>query len=109
MDSKQAWTSTGVIVRRGDTVSFEASGEIRIGGPGNPPISPGGIPEAAPGSPLPNAPAGALIGRVGNGPAFFIGARNSVRMNNAGQLFVGINDGNLGDNQGTFQVTVQRR
>jgi len=109
VNSNQAWTATGVIVRRGDTVTFEASGEIKIGGPGNPPISPGGIQQLAPGSPLPNSPAGALIGRVGNGPAFFIGARNSVRMNNAGQLFVGINDGNVGDNEGTFQVTVQRR
>ena len=109
VNPKQAWTSTGVIVRRGDTVAFEASGEIRIGGPGNPPISPAGIQQVAPGAPLANAPAGALIGRVGNGAPFFIGERNTVRMANAGQLFVGVNDGNVGDNEGSFQVTVRRQ
>jgi hypothetical protein len=109
VNPKQAWTSTGVIVRRGDTVSFEASGRIRIGGPGNPEISPAGIPEVAPGAPLATAPAGALIGRVGNGASFVIGERNTIRMTSAGQLFVGVNDGNLGDNEGSFQVTVSRR
>ena len=34
--SQQQWTPTGVTVRRGDWVSFNASGEIHIGSEGNP-------------------------------------------------------------------------
>jgi hypothetical protein len=109
VNSKQQWTPTGVVVRRGDMVSFEASGEIKIGGPGNPPITPAGVQQDAPGAPLTTAPAGALIGRIGNSPPFFIGERNTIRMPAAGQLFVGVNDGNVGDNEGSFQVKVNRR
>ena len=109
VSSQQAWTPTGLTVRRGDTVSFTASGEIHIGGPGNPSVSAAGIQAAAPGAPMANAPAGALIGRVGNGTPFLIGNGRTMRMPNAGQLFVGINDGHLPDNDGAFQVQVSRR
>jgi hypothetical protein len=106
----QQWTPTGVIVRRGDWVTFNASGDVRIGGPGNPTASPGGVtPQTtAPGAPMQNAPAGALIGKVGNGAPFLIGSQQRVRMTEAGQLFLGVNDGHLEDNEGNFQVSVQR-
>jgi hypothetical protein len=109
VSGQQPWTPTGVIVRRGDTVTFNATGEIRIGGPGNPTANPAGVsPQTtAPGAPLDNAPAGALIGRVGNGRPFLIGNQERVRMTEAGQLFVGINDGHLEDNEGAFQVSLQ--
>ena len=63
----------------------------------------------AAGSPLPNAYAGALIGRVGtNGPVFAIGDQASLTVQENGQLFLGINDDETGDNRGEFRVKIQR-
>jgi hypothetical protein len=107
--SQQQWTPTGLTVRRGEWITFNATGDVRIGGEGNSTAGPGGSATArAPGSPLPNSPAGALVGRVGDGAAFLIGSTNRVLMPAAGQLFLGVNDGNLPDNEGTFQVQITR-
>jgi PA-IL-like protein len=105
--SQQQWTPTGITVRRGDSVTFNASGEVRIGSEGNPAIGPAGLSGVlAPGAPIANAPSGALIGRVGNSAAFLIGNQSRVQMPASGQLFLGVNDGNLPDNSGSFQVQV---
>lgn len=108
--SQQQWTPSGITVRRGDWVTFNASGSVRIGGEGNPTAGPEGVSAGttAPGAPVANAPAGALIGRIGNSAPFLIGNRNRVQMEAAGQLFLGVNDGHLQDNDGTFQVQVAR-
>ena len=55
---------------------------------------------------MPNALAGALIGRVGNSPPFAIGDQTSIEAPAAGQLFLGINDDNVSDNSGQFYVTI---
>ena len=105
--SQQPWTPTGVTVRRGDWVSFNASGEIHIGSEGNPAIGVNGLPGVlAPGAPVAGGASGALIGRVGNGVPFVIGNQSRMQMPAAGQLFLGVNDGNLPDNTGSFQVQV---
>ena len=59
-----------------------------------------------PGSPLPNAFAGALIGRIDNGRPFGIGNLTSVEMPASGILYLGVNDDNVSDNSGQFQVVV---
>ena len=105
--SQQQWTPTGVTVRRGDWVSFNASGEIHIGSEGNPAIGVNGLAGVlAPGAPIANGASGALIGRVGNSAPFLIGGQSRLQMPAAGQLFLGVNDGNLPDNTGSFQVQV---
>ena len=58
--------------------------------------------------PIPNAPAGALIGRIDNGQPFLIGRNTSVRMPAGGTLFLGINDDNVSDNNGNFRVLLAR-
>ncbi|MEO8520663.1 MAG: hypothetical protein ABI603_04825, partial [Acidobacteriota bacterium] len=58
--------------------------------------------------PLPNALAGALVGRIDNGQAFGIGNLTTVSMPASGQLFLGVNDDKLDDNQGEFRVDIQR-
>jgi hypothetical protein len=62
----------------------------------------------SPGRPIPNRPAAALIGRVGEtNEYFFIGDDSGpVRVRGCGRLFLGINDDFLGDNSGSFRVTV---
>jgi hypothetical protein len=59
-------------------------------------------------APLPTSLAGALIGRIGNGRPFGIGNQTSIPAPAAGQLFLGINDGQLDDNSGEFRVEITR-
>jgi hypothetical protein len=105
---QQQWTATGITVRRGERLIISASGEVKVGGNGNLTASPGGAGETNQGNPVPGAPTGALIARIGNGTPFAVGAQNNLSAPAAGQLFLGINDSYLGDNQGSFQVQVQR-
>jgi len=105
------WTPTGVVVAVGELVTFRASGEVVVG-PNEVASADGSRAERRdPSAPLPNVLAGALIGRVGNGPPFGIGSQTiPLRMPGAGELFVGINEGvaGLGDNSGAFTVTISK-
>ena len=110
VSSQMQWSPTGIIVSRGEWVTFSTTGEVKIGGEGNPTANADGVTTGAraPDSPVAAAPGGALVGKIGNGPAFLIGSRNRVQMTAAGQLFLGVNDGHLQDNEGSFQVQVAR-
>ena len=107
VEAASAWSDTGVDVRSGMTVFFEASGKIQWGpdrkdGPGGE-----GGNHHNPGRPMPNHPGGALIGRVGNSAPFLIGdERGPIRMRESGRLSLGINDDYLQDNRGSFRVTI---
>ena len=111
VSARQKWTASGVTVRRGDRLNFTTSGEIRLSADGNDTATASGAQSkrTAPGSPLPTAYAGALIGRVGpNGPVFAIGDQASLTVQENGQLFLGINDDETGDNSGEFRVKIAR-
>jgi hypothetical protein len=59
-----------------------------------------------PGAPLPDALAGALIGRIDNGRPFGIGNLSALLMPASGVLYLGINDDIVSDNSGEFQVVI---
>jgi hypothetical protein len=105
--ARQPWTDSGITVRNGQTVYFEASGRVRWGhdrqdGPEGENDSP-----RNPSRPMPSRPAAALIGRVGDGAPFFIGTDpQGIRVRGSGQLFLGVNDDAFDDNNGSFHVTV---
>ena len=107
VQARTQWTDTGVNVRNGQTVYFEASGRVRWGrdrqhGPEGENNSP-----RNPSRPIPGRPAAALIGRVGDDAPFFIGSdAEGIRVRGSGPLFLGINDETLEDNSGSFRVTV---
>lgn len=102
---QQAWTPTGLAIRRGERLTFNATGQVTF--PGT--ATPQGSGETNPGNPIPGAPTGALIGKIGdNGQPFVIGNSATITAPAAGQLFVGINDGHFGDNGGAYQVQIQR-
>lgn len=105
--ANRAWTSTGVFVRQGDIVRFNSSGQVQLSNDRNDTATPAGATSGrmAPGSPV-NALAGALIGRVGNGAPFGIGNQTEVRMPDAGELWLGVNDNEVNDNRGEFRVEV---
>ena len=102
------WTATGLTVRRGEPLTINASGQVKIAGNDSQGFGPGGASETHPGNPIPSLQTGALIGRIGNGAPFVIGTSNRIQAPAAGQLFVGINDSNFGDNFGSFDVEVGR-
>jgi hypothetical protein len=107
---RQQWTSTGMTVRKGEVLSFNTSGEVQLSGDASDVASSAGSKTGrkATGAPLPTALAGALIGRIGTGPAFAIGNQTTVTMPAAGQLFLGVNDDGFDDNQGEFRVDITR-
>ena len=106
VSAAQAWIDSGIDVRSGQTVYFEAQGRVRWGrdrqdGPAGERNSP-----SNPNRPLGNRNAAALIGKIGN-DMFFIGDETGpVRMRTGGRLYLGVNDDVLTDNSGSFRVVV---
>jgi hypothetical protein len=104
----ERWNSTGVFVREGDVVRIESAGTVQLSADAADTSSPGGAGSGrrASSAPLPDRPAGGLIGRIGNGRPFFVGADPTLRANATGQLYLGVNDDHVADNRGEFRVKV---
>jgi hypothetical protein len=108
VNARDQWTDTGIDVRAGQQIFFSSQGESRWGrdrrdgaeGERNSPMNPN--------RPLPDRPAAALIGRIGDrNQVFFIGADSGpFRARDNGRLYLGINDDVLEDNSGNLRVTV---
>jgi len=109
--STAGWVPTGVFINKGDRVQFQATGEVRLSADPEDRASTAGSlrGRSAPKSPAPQLLAGALIGRVGAaGAPFGIGnLTQALPMDGVGELFLAVNDDELSDNQGAFDVTVR--
>jgi hypothetical protein len=118
--SRQLFTDTGVALRSGDTITIRATGRVHFGAPPIDNLPPAGRPRrgsvclkinaqqghsAAP-WPAPNLDCWSLIGRVGTGPIFAVGAGTTVKVTSKGELLLGVNDNFLPDNKGTWSVVV---
>jgi hypothetical protein len=105
--ARERWFDTGIEVRSGQVVRFQASGRVRWGpgrqdGPEGEDDSPHN-----PNRPIPSRPAAALIGRIDNDAPFFIGSDSSpIRVRSSGKLYLMINDDVLEDNSGSLRVVV---
>jgi hypothetical protein len=109
VNASAGWVDTGRTVRRGQRVTFEPSGEIHFGrGPDQVADANGrqGDP-SQPTLPVPSAGVGALIGRIGAGAPFVIGAQGAATMPANGRLFLAVNDRELSDNSGAFSVVIR--
>ena len=107
--SNVPWTNSGFNVRAGERLRFDASGEIRLSFNGEDMARPSGTSSnrTADKAPVPSSPVGTLIGRIGNGQPFVIGATaDVVDMPEGGRLFLGVNDDHHADNSGNFVVRV---
>ncbi len=105
--AREPWTDSGIDVRAGQAIYFQASGETRWGpsrrdgaaGERNSPYNAG--------RPLPDRPGAALLGRIGERDVFFIGDQpGPFRVRSSGRLYLGINDDVLTDNSGALRVVV---
>jgi hypothetical protein len=107
--SNVPWTNSGFNVRRGQRLRFEGSGEVRLSLNGNEVAGPAGTSSnrTTDKAPVPASPVGTLIGRIGNGQPFVIGAATDVvDIPDDGRLFLGVNDDHHADNSGNFVVRV---
>jgi hypothetical protein len=104
----QAWTNTGIMVRKGQAVRFSTSGEIKYApGPSDTAGPDGNAASKSATLPVPAMNGGGLIGRVGTSAPFPIGSNsNAITMPADGTLMLGVNDDITTDNSGAFVVTV---
>lgn len=105
------WMSTEFVVYQGERIGLRTEGTIYLRAGSQDEAKAAGATHArmAPGAPLPNQLAGALIGRIGErGAPFGIGDQSSIVAPATGVLYLGINDDQVSDNDGAFTVRITR-
>ena len=120
VDPNAQWTNSGLRVRVGDRLIFWATGEISNGARPNQPIGPDGIDPSRL-----NVGRGGLVGRIGEGKPFDVGARTHIVrwrtrhtrgevvpppivVKEDGELFLGIKRSGADRFAGAFTVSVWR-
>jgi hypothetical protein len=107
-NASNGWNDSGLMVRAGQRLRISATGRVSLGA--GQMSTPTGLPRLADRDKLMrNEPTGALIAVIGddNDDFIFIGANREFVAQRDGRLFLGVNEGNLGDNSGTYDVTVE--
>ena len=107
-NSSNGWTNSGLVVRRGQRLRINASGRVSLGN--NRSSTPDGLPNLADRDKLMrNQPTGGLIAVIGddNDDFIFIGRSRDFVAQRDGVLFLGVNEGNLSDNSGTYEVVIE--
>jgi hypothetical protein len=108
VQAKNDWTSTQLQVQRGARIRVSAVGVVQLDKTGQKTASPAGIEAPDRGKLLPDRPTGGLIAVIGddNDDFIFVGQDGEFVAARDGLLFLSINEGELSDNSGTFQVRV---
>ena len=107
-NANNGWTNTGLVVRRGQRLRINASGRVSLGN--NRFSTPDGLPNLPDRDKLMrNQPTGGLIAVIGddNDEFIFIGRSRDFVVQRDGVLFLGVNEGNLSDNSGNYDVVIE--
>ena len=107
-NANNGWTNTGLVVRRGQRLRINASGRVSLGN--NRFATPDGLPNIPDRDKLMrNQPTGGLIAVIGddNDDFVFIGRSRDFVVQRDGVLFLGVNEGNLSDNSGNYDVVIE--
>ena len=107
-NASNGWTNSGLVVRRGQRLRINANGRVNLGAGRF--ATPDGLPTLADRDKLMrNQPTGGLICVIGddNDDFIFIGHSRDFVAQRDGVLFLGVNEGNLADNTGTFDVVIE--
>lgn len=107
-NAANGWTDSGLMVRRGQRLRITASGRVSLGQGRF--STPTGLPRIVDTEKLMrNEPTGALIAVVGddNDDFIFVGSNREFVATRDGRLFLGVNEGNLNDNTGTYDVLIE--
>lgn len=108
--AKKDWTSSGLIVKRGDHLRVTASGTITLDPSNGRTCGPDGINDLAdPKKLMPDQPTGALIAVISsdNDDFIYLGRSGEFTATRDGLLFLSVNEGHLPDNVGAFKAVVE--
>ncbi len=107
-NANNGWTNSGLVVRKGQRLRISSSGRISLGrGRFSTPIGLSTIPDND--KLMRNEATGALIAVVGddNDDFILVGTRRDFVAQRDGVLFLGVNEGDLNDNTGTYDVVIE--
>lgn len=107
-NTANGWTNTGFVVRKGQRIHITADGTISLGKGKT--SSASGEPEIDdPNKLLKSVATGAVIAVIGddNNDFIYIGADREFTASRDGALFLGINEGNLDDNSGSYSAKIE--
>lgn len=107
--AKRDWTSTGLIVKRGDRIRITAAGSVIIDPTSQQTSGPEGTDVNDARKLMPDRPTGALIGVIGadNDDFIFVGRSAEFTATRDGLLFLSVNEGALSDNTGSYKATIE--
>lgn len=106
-NASNGWTNSGLVVRRGQRLRISATGRVNLGAGRF--STPDGLPSITDRDKLMRTqPTGGLIAVIGddNDDFIFIGHGHDFVAQKDGVLFLGVNEGNLSDNTGAFDVVI---
>jgi len=107
-NTANGWTDSGLMVRKGQRLRITATGRVSLGQGRF--STPTGLPRVVDTEKLMrNEPTGELIAVVGDDNDDFIavGASREFFAPRDGRLFLGVNEGNLEDNTGSYDVVIE--
>lgn len=107
-NANNGWTNSGLVVRKGQRLRISSTGRVSLGGGRF--STPSGISGSTDSEKLMrNEATGALIVVIGddNDDFLLIGTRRDFVAQRDGVLFLGVNEGNLTDNTGTYDVVIE--
>ena len=107
-NASNGWTNSGLVVRRGQRLRVSATGRVSLGQ--NRFSTADGLANITDRDKLMrNSPTGGLIAVIGddNDDFIFIGRGHDFVAQRDGVLFLGVNEGNLADNTGAFDVVIE--
>src|ERR1041384_3781899 len=106
--ANNGWTNSGLVVRKGQRIRINASGRVSLGRGRF--STPGGVTNIADNDKLMrNEATGALIAVIGddNDDFLLIGPRREFIAQRDGVLFLGVNEGDLTDNTGSYDIVIE--
>src|SRR5690242_12291782 len=107
-NANNGWTNSGLVVRKGQRIRISASGRISLGRGRF--STPGGLVGVQDNDKLMrNEATGALIAVIGddNDDFILIGPRREFIAQRDGVLFLGVNEGDLTDNTGSYDIVIE--
>jgi hypothetical protein len=111
LSGRTTWLDTGFDVIQEQSIEIVAEGEIQWKAEGKETCGPtGAVPYTRRGNkPILAINTGAIIGKIGLASTdyFYIGAGQRMIPFSTGRLFIGINDDNVRDNDGAFEVWIR--
>ena len=106
--ANNGWTNSGLVVRKGQRLRISASGRVSLGrGRFSTPGGVNGINDAE--KLMRSEATGALIAVIGddNDDFILIGPRREFVAQRDGVLFLGVNEGDLADNTGSYDIVIE--